>query len=177
MLKAIISTREWIFLSNTGGHGCSNSEVSPPSRILVPTDGSENSMRALRKAINLASAFHSELFVVNVIPAPGLLVGAPIAVGIPSSFHEYYHEQEGAAKNVLAEGAALCKKYGMTSAKTQLVRAEKSVVDEIVEMAAYRKIDLIVIGTRGLGGFKKLLMGSVSSGVVTHASCDVLVVR
>ena len=39
------------------------------------------------------------------------------------------------------------------------------------------KIDLIVMGTRGMGGFKKMLLGSVSSGVVTHAQCTVLVVR
>ena len=50
-------------------------------------------------------------------------------------------------------------------------------VEEILGVAEKEKIDLIVIGTRGLGGFRKLLQGSVSSGVMTHAKCNVLVVR
>jgi len=52
-----------------------------------------------------------------------------------------------------------------------------SVVQAITDYAASEKIDLIVMGTRGMGGFKKMLLGSVSSGVVTHAQCAVLVVR
>lgn len=62
-------------------------------------------------------------------------------------------------------------------AKPELAEGVSSVVETIVDHATKDKVDLIVIGSRGLGGFKKLLLGSVSSGVVTHASCPVLVVR
>jgi nucleotide-binding universal stress UspA family protein len=52
-----------------------------------------------------------------------------------------------------------------------------TVVQEIVDFASQEKVDLIILGTRGLGGFKRMLMGSVSNGVVNHAGCSVLVVK
>lgn len=56
-------------------------------------------------------------------------------------------------------------------------RVSASVVETIIDCASEEKVDLIVLGTRGQGGFRKLLVGSVSSGVVTHADCNVLVIR
>lgn len=52
-----------------------------------------------------------------------------------------------------------------------------SVVEGIVKLVESMNIDLVVIGTRGLGGFKKLLVGSVSSGVINHSKSSVLLVR
>jgi nucleotide-binding universal stress UspA family protein len=52
-----------------------------------------------------------------------------------------------------------------------------NLVGAIVEYAELENIDLLVIGSRGLTGFKKLLVGSVASGVVTYAHCPVLVVK
>ena len=52
-----------------------------------------------------------------------------------------------------------------------------TIVGEIVDFAERNNIDLIVIGTKGRTGFKKVLLGSVASGVVTYAHCPVLVVR
>ncbi len=52
-----------------------------------------------------------------------------------------------------------------------------SIVGAIVEYAEHENIDLLVIGSRGLTGFKKLLVGSVASGVVTYAHCPVMVVK
>ena len=55
--------------------------------------------------------------------------------------------------------------------------AEESIVSEIIEFAERENIDLIIMGTRGRTGFKKLLLGSVASGVVNFAHCPVLVIR
>ncbi len=52
-----------------------------------------------------------------------------------------------------------------------------SVAESIISYAGEQKADLIVIGTRGRSGLKRLVLGSVASGVVAHASCPVLVVR
>jgi nucleotide-binding universal stress UspA family protein len=147
-------------------------------RILVPIDGSPNAIRALKAAVNQSKAFGGEIVIVTVIPTPGILVQAPVGLGLPpDGISQYYDRQEESAGNLLDQAVSVCQKQGISNVKTQTVRADKSIVEEIIETAARRNVDLIVIGTRGLGGFKKLLMGSVSSGVVTHASCDVLVVR
>jgi nucleotide-binding universal stress UspA family protein len=61
--------------------------------------------------------------------------------------------------------------------KTEVILATKPIVGEIVDYAERENIDLIVIGSRGRTGLKKMLLGSVASGVVTYASCPVLVVK
>jgi len=62
-------------------------------------------------------------------------------------------------------------------ASYEILEPQPSVVEGIAEYARAHNIDLIVLGNRGLKGFHKLLTGSVSSGVVNHAHCCVLVVR
>ena len=61
--------------------------------------------------------------------------------------------------------------------KTQVVVSPLSVTGSIVQYAERENIDLIVVGTRGRSGFKRLLLGSTASGIVTHAHCPVMVVR
>lgn len=61
--------------------------------------------------------------------------------------------------------------------QTEILVAVNSVVKEIVEYAEKQDVDLIVIGTRGMSGLKRILFGSTSSGVVTYAHCPVLVVK
>jgi nucleotide-binding universal stress UspA family protein len=61
--------------------------------------------------------------------------------------------------------------------KTQVIISPISVTGNIVEYAEREKIDLIVIGRRGRSAFKRMLLGSTASGVVTHARCPVMVVK
>jgi nucleotide-binding universal stress UspA family protein len=61
--------------------------------------------------------------------------------------------------------------------KVEFIVDPASVVGAIVDYAERENIDLIIIGSRGLSGFKKLLLGSTTSGVVTYAHCPVLVVK
>ncbi len=78
------------------------------------------------------------------------------------------------ANEIVDEQVALAKdKVG--NVKGLVIRTQYTIVEEIISIAEREKVDLIVMGTRG--GFKKLLMGSVSSGVVAHAHCSVFVVR
>ncbi len=65
----------------------------------------------------------------------------------------------------------------MSKLKTDVVIGISSVVKEIVDYAEKNRIDMIVIGSRGLSGIKKMLLGSVASGVVTYAHCPVLVAK
>jgi nucleotide-binding universal stress UspA family protein len=154
-----------------------NHDPYSPSKILVPIDGSPNAKRALDVGIGLANTYGAELVVLNVIPTPTWLVTTS-AYGVPASGLDlYYQQQESAADHFIHEALAAAKGQGISKVTSEVTRADKSIVEEIVDAAVHDKIDLVVIGTRGLGGFKKLLQGSVSSGVVAHAHCNVLVVR
>ena len=77
---------------------------------------------------------------------------------------------------IVGETESKAKKQGI-HVKTEIPEAVSSVVETIINHATKESVDLIVVGTRGLGGFKKMLLGSVSSGIVSHAHCPVLVVR
>jgi nucleotide-binding universal stress UspA family protein len=66
---------------------------------------------------------------------------------------------------------------GVIHLKTQVVVSPLSITGSIAQYAERENIDLIVVGTRGRSSFKRLLLGSTASGIVTHAHCPVMVVR
>ncbi|HEY4823368.1 MAG TPA: universal stress protein [Candidatus Bathyarchaeia archaeon] len=142
-------------------------------RILVAVDGSENSERAARVAVDLAERWGSELTVFHVVPR---VSHAFVPVRSTLLFRAYYSDQEKAALKWIDKVMSLAKSRGV-EAKPDVRVAAPSVAEEIVRYAGKKNVDLIVVGTRGLGSFRKLLVGSVSSGVVAHAHCPVLVVR
>lgn len=159
-------------MSSTGG--------IPIKKILVPVDGSDNSKRAARVAANIAKLASADVLIVNVVaPSDYVEMAVSGATQDPAAtlfVGEYNERSENEGKRVVDAALADVRSVG---AKTsgRVVRLKKGVVESIIDTAAKEKADLIVIGTRGRGGFKRMLMGSVSSGVVTHAPCQVLVVR
>ena len=145
-----------------------------PMKILLPTDGSENSIRASGVAISLSKTYGCTLVVVEVIPTFRFAGAFDIPKEVFDEYSQYMNRD--AQRNVDSI---------LTSARSQgiLVKGEvrnsnsNSVTESILDCAKEEKVDLIVIGTRGLGSFEKLILGSISSGVVSHAECNVLVVR
>lgn len=131
-------------------------------RVLVAVDGSPNSRRAAVLAAKLAALCGAEIIVVNVI-------------SVPLQQQQFSRDIRAGANKLVRMVASTCHSKGLKTS-TKIIEAS-SVVEAIVNYAADKKINLIVIGTRGLTGFKKLLMGSVSAGVLSHAHCAVLVVR
>ncbi|MGA2627413.1 MAG: universal stress protein [Candidatus Bathyarchaeia archaeon] len=172
------------------------SRIAPESKlphllfknVLVPTDGSQNSKRAIRIAAVIAKKSRARLFVIHVISTPvyhlytretsGLPVYLPTENRkTPSPFvGEYMDFEDREARKMVNEGVLLAKIHGV-KATGQVIRHVPSIVEAIADFAVKKRVDLIVIGTRGLSGFKKLLLGSVTSGIVSHAHCEVLVVR
>lgn len=149
-----------------------------PMRIMVTVDGSDNATRALRAAVELAKAYHSELLIMTVTPRESITVGiASEYPGNSSVTRTFYEQMDKRSDRILSDAADIARKAGFASMKTEAVPEFDSVTKQILEHADARKVDLIVIGTRGLGGFRRLLLGSVSSAVVTHAHCNVMVVR
>ena len=146
-----------------------------PKHILVPVDGSQNSKRALETALKIAQTYESTLNIVSVVPFRRMAVESTLGVGASPSYYQYVEED---SKKTVDEAVIFARdKNGYPNVEGEIVRGSESIVKAIVEYADHVNADLIVIGTRGLGGFKKMLLGSVSNGVVTHANCQVLVVR
>ena len=143
-------------------------------RIIVAFDGSNDSVKAMNLACALALKFGSNLTVVHVFSSPSVGYSATSGMPIPD-FKTLEDAKKAGEKEVLSKGVKLAATLGV-EAKGELVEAP-SVVEALVEFAASEKADLAVTGTRGMTGFRKLIMGSVSSGLVNHAHCPVLVVR
>lgn len=133
-------------------------------KILVAYDGSESAQRALEQTADLASN-GSTVSVISVAePLPQFGRAAPMM--LPEEDEERRHELDDAKAALAAKGivAAVVERKG---------DAATMIVDE----AERESVDMIVMGTRGLNTTRRWLMGSVSSRVVQHAPCNVLVVR
>jgi len=141
------------------------------SRITVAIDGSPNAEEALAAAIDLASRYDAELVVLAVAPLiPVYLPSASPYVSTPVTRSETDQYQ------TLVNAAVKRAEESGVSAVTGLC-LEGVVVDEILTFLEKNPSDLIVVGSRGLSATKRLLIGSISSALVTHAPCPVLVVR
>ncbi len=148
-------------------------------RIILATDGSGNARRATRVAVELARQTGSELIVVHAIPPALMPMTAPLppTAGTFGAFvDEYYKRSREEGKRLTREVVDLAEQRGV-EARAEIMDAPESVVEQLVDSAKNEKADLIVAGTRGLSGFRKLLLGSVSGGLVSHAPCAVLIVR
>lgn len=145
-------------------------------RILVAVDGSQNSMRAAEMAIDMASRNKASLFAISVIPSavytetsPGTVAGAAIS---PIMVDKSKDEAEAFIQQIVTKA----QQQGV-KVRGETIENVPSVVDAIVDYAQEWKVDLTVVGTRGLSGMKKLLLGSVSSALVSKSPSSVLVVR
>lgn len=155
----------------------SNTSTFSLKKIIVSTDGSQDSRKAIDAAIFLAKQNTSELIVVHVVSEALPAQYAPIGINEPvADYSSYFSAIEQKGKKLVDETVEMARKAGI-SAKGQVLRTISSTVEAILEISDKEHVDLIVVGTRGLGGFRKLLLGSVSSGIVAHATCSVLVVR
>ena len=136
---------------------------------MVPYDSSEPAAKALELAKDLAKKYSSKLSVVTCIALNFDYSGD----GIP------YVE----TINLLKKSASysLSKmEPGLQAAKIPYdlkVIEGTSVVEALVSYAEIHHVGLIIMGSRGIGGFKKMLLGSTSSGVSQHSKCPVLLVK
>lgn len=143
------------------------------SKILLATDGSEEARLALQTAVDLANTTGSELHVANV----GRLLGPHWGVGpdgepLPGS----QDGLDGMARKVLDAQVELAEAAGGVVTQAHLGRAS-SPDAAIVALGEEMGAGLIVLGSRGTGGVRRALVGSVADSVVRHAHCPVLVVR
>ena len=132
-------------------------------------DGSRNSYKALSAALSLSKSVDSKVTVIHVteyLPKPHFLS--------QKALEQLLQEQSNKGKKVLDKCLLHAKKISATI-KTELQEGDPASV--ILNVSSAGKYDLIIMGNRGLGRFKRLLLGSVSTKVVNHASCSILLVR
>ncbi len=151
-------------------------------KILLAIDGSKPSMDAAEDAIEIAKNNKSKLIILHVIDLykyPYLLSSTILA---PTFGSQRYAEEKKKAEEWMD---AIKEKFkqsndndvNIENFKTEVVEGKTSVAATIVEYAESEDVSLIVIGSRGVTGFKKMLVGSVTSDVVKYAHCSVLVIR
>ena len=146
------------------------------SKILVAIDGSEASMDAANYAVEMARKDNANLIGLTVLDLskPRYLTASFIAA--PTYGLRELQGLKEHAQKWLDNVATLAHKSNIQF-KSQIIEDSLSVESSILDYAENENIDLIVIGTRGMSGFKKMLLGSVASKIVSYSSCPVLVVK
>ena len=144
-------------------------------KILVPTDGSALSKKAIKSAVELAAAVGADVLALNVVPRypmsyfEGGITVSPTEV---ARLERSWAEQGQALADDVAKAAA---KAGVT-AKAVTVRSDL-VAEAILAAARKHKCDLVVMASHGRKGLKRLLLGSETQHVLTHGNIPVLVLR
>ena len=146
-------------------------------KILVAVDGSKNGYRAAETAINLAADYQAGLVFFRVVTAPQGLTPAGNRAAGSVILKEFYDYAQKDAQDYVDSLVVEAKRLGISSVKGEVIRAISSPASTIVDKANSEAVDLIVIGTRGLDRPKRLLVGSVSGGVVADSDVQVLVVK
>ena len=148
-------------------------------KILVAIDGSEQSLHASEYAINIASnqKTNVKFIVITVIELAKLNLSTFIAA--PTYGLEELEEKKKQAKQWINETEKLFKNKGKNiEFKSDILENPTLKVSSlIINQAESENVNLIVVGNRGRQGFKRLLLGSVASDIVTYAHCPVLVVK
>jgi nucleotide-binding universal stress UspA family protein len=140
--------------------------------IIVGVDGSDHSRRALGWALREAAQHHVPLTVMTVHPAP-VRPATRIFWGV-HAYPENSSNPELARMAVQEFVDKVASEIDETVPEVTLSMATGDAAEELV--TASRDADMLVVGSRGSGGFARLLMGSVSSQVTHHATCPVVVV-
>ena len=143
-----------------------------PGRILLALDGSKEAHAAARAATEISHATGSELHLVQVLQAGPLPYPHYYAM---DKYEADLGRAEGASRAFLEKQAKRMESDGATVAGVRVRTGNPD--HEIVKLAEELDAGLIMLGSRGLGGVKRALLGSVSDSVVRHAHCPVLVVR
>jgi nucleotide-binding universal stress UspA family protein len=158
-------------------------ELSLFGKILVPLDGSEHSLRALETAIEIAKKFDGNITLIHVysvsvapviMPEPTTLTPSGVPVMAPAEVSKMVDAARDVGNQILTDEK---RKVESQNIQVETVLKEGNTVQEITKVANEGKFDLIVMGVKGIGKLRELLVGSVSEGVIKHASCPVLVVK
>ena len=143
---------------------------SIPTKILLPIDFSPSSQSALEMAADLAQHFHAELRLLNVIP---MFPTTTLPDLIPEG--EFLQEARIFAEGHLARYQATLRAKGVKS--TSSIEVGNDVAGNIMEVVERDQIDMVVISTHGISGWRPLVFGSIAEKVVKLVQCPLLLLR
>ncbi len=139
------------------------------SKILVPIDGSENSIRAFSYALYLSKNLKGEITTLHVADAP-----PTVYIQSQKTLDELLEKYAKGRNKIFDEYQRLAEKEDITT-KTELVLGDPG--KEIIKFSLKNQSDVIVMGNRGIGHLKEVFLGSVSNMVIRDTECPVLLVK
>ncbi len=139
------------------------------TKILVPIDGSENSKRAFEYALYLSKNLKGNITILHVADAP-----PSVYVQSQKVLDELLEKYSKGREKVFNEYQELAEREN-TEIKTKLIFGDPA--KAIIEFSLKEQSDVIVIGTRGMGHLKEMIIGSVSNSIIHDAKCPVLLVK
>ncbi len=142
------------------------------SRILVAVDGSPFAERALKFAVDLAKKYTAKLIIVHVVLRRFYAI-TPSEAGVLATT-VFVKEMEAEGKEIIGKAETYAKTEG-ANYECRLLQGVPA--EEIVRTSKSEKVDLIVMGSRGLTEVRAFLLGSVSDKVCHHAKCPTLIVK
>ena len=145
-------------------------------KVLVATDGSKHSRKGMESAADLVKKYDADLVIVHVVEQPR----------IPESIREYFIGEkvpeepestylESIGKKILSEAEKQARELGIQKIETVLLHGNPA--DKIVKYAKDKGMDMIVMGSHGLGFIEGIIMGSISRKVCNTASCSCMTVK
>lgn len=142
-------------------------------KVLATTDGSEFSYAALRRLGELVPAQGTEVLLLGVYPSPA--PGALGLMGPPYVDYASLAEQMRRETEQFLDEAQKLLVAGGFQVRPKMIEGDPA--NAILNLAEQESVDLIVVGSHGRTGLSRFLLGSVSSRVVSHAACSVLVIK
>ena len=151
------------------------------SKILVPLDGSEHSLKALEEAVQIAKEFSGKITLIHVysvqpimMPEPSTVTSLNIPILTGAEVSVMIEAARKWGNKILEDGEQRIKAMNV---QVEKLLVEGHAVEEIVRAANEGNFDLIAIGARGVSHMREMLLGSVTDGVIHHAHCPVLVIK
>lgn len=150
------------------------------SKILVPIDGSKFSIDAAKYGIVLSAQYNADLFILHILHPHEL--GQSLhyfGTEVPEQTKKLIEERKKEINGWFDSIRNISKEYEKeieTKIKTEIIESH-SIASSIIDYTENEGVDLIVIGTKGKTGIKRLILGSVASQVMIYSHCPVLVVR
>lgn len=143
-------------------------------KILVPVDGSAHSLKALEVAADFAKMKQAEIYVISVVASIGGMENHEIS---PHTRERHEEILQQLADKAVKTAREILGKRQVKVSLSESVSTTLSIPDAVIDFAEAEKIDLIIIGSRGLSASSRFKVGSIANQVVKYSPCSVYLVK